>query len=268
MFELDAAQRLVAAPQTPASSGKKSFAALLAERTEHATIRRVRAEQDEARGAVAPLVDALLELVREKATDAADAEKTSTDLKYAFSHTDVGKASKKWTGFLTTSQAGGGMPFPGGHRYRVPSAAEKRCNELFEKVARYSEELSNFDRMLHQNLLAFGGKLTFGIEARNASERAYTIGLDWSYAALGASPPERLSLTPSSPPRSNISATCPVCWEAKKCVPLSPCGHLVCTSCPSFVGKSCPVCQDLVLGEHNLFDSAAQVSHPAVEPIA
>ena len=264
MYELDAAQRLAASePATPGAAGK-SFAALLAERTEHATIRRIQAEQDEARSAVAPLVDALLELVREKATDAADAEKTSTDLKYVFSHTDVGK-TKRWTGFLTSHNGSGGMPFPGGHRYRVPSAAEKRCNELFEKVAKYSEELCNFDRMLHQNLLAFGGKLKFAVEARNASERSYTIGLDWSYAALGATPPERLSLTPSSPPRSNITATCPVCWEAKKCVPLSPCGHLVCTTCPSFIGKSCPVCQDLVLGEHNLFDSSRQ---PTAEPIA
>ena len=139
-----------------------------------------------------------------------------------------------------------------------PTAAEKQCNELFQKMR---GEYSEFDRSLHQALLAMGGKLTFSVEAANAAERTYRITLDWKEAL---DPEARDSpAVPSSPPRrSNLVAQCPVCWEERTCIALSPCGHLVCTKCPSFNGKPCPVCTEFVVGEHNIFSASASAAKP------
>eukprot|EP00418_Pyrodinium_bahamense_P024351 CAMPEP_0179148794 /NCGR_PEP_ID=MMETSP0796-20121207/72032_1 /TAXON_ID=73915 /ORGANISM="Pyrodinium bahamense, Strain pbaha01" /LENGTH=202 /DNA_ID=CAMNT_0020849553 /DNA_START=12 /DNA_END=620 /DNA_ORIENTATION=- len=56
-------------------------------------------------------------------------------------------------------------------------------------------------------------------------------------------------------PRSSLVQQCAVCWERQPVVALTPCGHLVCTSCHGYFvqGRECPVCRQSVNGHQNLF---------------
>ena len=161
----DAAQLLAGMATPPRASGSpggKSFAAMLAERTETATLRRLQEEQQEKSNSVPLLVEALMEMVREQCTKAADAEKTNAEFTYAFVLSDSTKGGQE-AGALTDSRR---------VMYRVPTNAEKHCNELFQKMR---GEYSEFDRSLHQALLAMGGKLTFSVEAANALDRVGSL---------------------------------------------------------------------------------------------
>ena len=50
---------------------------------------------------------------------------------------------------------------------------------------------------------------------------------------------------------SNVESKCPVCIETKRCVALTPCGHLMCIDCvPSVMNgqdSKCPTCRQAVI---------------------
>mmetsp|Transcript_20439 Transcript_20439/g.56718 ORF Transcript_20439/g.56718 Transcript_20439/m.56718 type:complete len:180 (-) Transcript_20439:301-840(-) len=56
-------------------------------------------------------------------------------------------------------------------------------------------------------------------------------------------------------PRSNVIRDCCVCMGSGPVVALTPCGHLVCTTCSSRFarGSECPICRQSVCGYQNLF---------------
>jgi len=65
------------------------------------------------------------------------------------------------------------------------------------------------------------------------------------------------TVTPPAP-ASNLPGPCPICMEeAEALVALTPCGHLVCTSCSLLflIRSRCPCCRQRVTGCQNLFQA-------------
>ena len=85
------------------------------------------------------------------------------------------------------------------------------------------------------------------IDGENESQ-VLEVACEWSREAVAR-----------SMPTSNVKGACPVCLESDlPVVCLTPCGHLVCSTCgPRFRRQDCPICRQHVSHVQSLYQAAS-----------